>query len=89
MLAPVILISASLVSRGWQITPVELDYRGLAWLQVAQRGALSRKQALQSGITANAIEHRLRRGGPWQRLPPGVYLPKGTGQPAACAGTAT
>jgi hypothetical protein len=59
---------------------VELDGRGLAWLQVGQRGVLSRTQALQCGITPNGLQHRIRRGGPWQRLLPGVYL-TATGQP--------
>lgn len=59
---------------------VELDDRGLAWLQVGQRGVLSRTQALQCGITPNALQHRIRQGGPWQRLLPGVYL-TATGQP--------
>lgn len=42
-------------------------------LAEAQDGLISRAQALQSGITRAAIEHALRRGGPWQRVVPGVY----------------
>jgi len=51
-----------------------VDDGTLAWLLHSQRGVLSRAQALSCGITANAIEHRIRQGGPWQRLLPGVYL---------------
>jgi hypothetical protein len=46
-------------------------------LQVAlrrQECVLSRAQALASGITRAALRHRIRAGGPWQRLLPGVYL---------------
>ncbi|MBO0831977.1 MAG: type IV toxin-antitoxin system AbiEi family antitoxin domain-containing protein [Actinobacteria bacterium] len=39
-----------------------------------QRGVISRSQAFEFGISATALKHRLRRGGPWQRLLPGVYL---------------
>ena len=46
-------------------------------LQVAlrrQEHVLSRAQALASGFTLDALRHRIRAGGPWQRLLPGVYL---------------
>jgi hypothetical protein len=59
---------------------MELDDRALLLLQISQCGLLSRAQALQCGITPNGVQHRLRRGGPWQRLLPGVYL-TATGQP--------
>lgn len=39
-----------------------------------QRQVLSRGQAFASGVTASGVQHRTRRGGPWQRLLPGVYL---------------
>jgi hypothetical protein len=35
---------------------------------------VSRRQALACGLSHNALSHRLRRGGPWQPLLPGVYL---------------
>lgn len=35
---------------------------------------LSRAQVFAIGITASGLRHRLRPGGPWQRLLPGVYL---------------
>ncbi len=57
-----------------------MDDRATAWLFATQRGVLSRAQAFGLGITAHGVQHRLRRGGPWQRLLPGVYLTV-TGQP--------
>lgn len=59
---------------------MEPDDRALLLLRISQSGVLSRTQALHCGITPNGIQHRLRRGGPWQRLLPGVYL-TATGQP--------
>lgn len=47
-----------------------------------QEGVLSRAQALASGITLDALRHRTRAGGPWQRLLPGIYLTV-TGTPTA------
>ena len=46
-----------------------------------QHGVLTRAQALEIVGGESALRHRLRPGGPWQRLLPGVYLPS-TGQPA-------
>jgi hypothetical protein len=45
-----------------------------------QHGVVSRSQALAMGITPSALSHKLRQGGPWQVLVPGVYLTV-TGQP--------
>jgi hypothetical protein len=52
----------------------------LDWFTAYQRGVLTRHQALSGGITADALRHRIRPGGPWQRLLPGVYLTV-TGEP--------
>ncbi|WP_157574810.1 type IV toxin-antitoxin system AbiEi family antitoxin domain-containing protein [Jiangella muralis] len=38
-----------------------------------QDGLITRGQALAAGLTPSAIEHALRRGGPWQRVVRGVY----------------
>ncbi len=58
------------------------DDRYIEWLLASQRGVLSRPQALAGGVTTrHGLEHRLRPGGPWQRLLPGVYLTV-TGQPS-------
>jgi very-short-patch-repair endonuclease len=56
------------------------DDREKAWLFHYQRGVLSREQALACGLTPDALRHRARPGGPWQRLLPGIYL-TATGQP--------
>lgn len=46
----------------------------------AQENVISRRQALACGVTRDALTHRFRAGGPWQRLCPGVYLAQ-TGPP--------
>jgi hypothetical protein len=38
-----------------------------------QDDIISRSQALDCGLSPRAIEHRLRRGGPWRRVLPGIY----------------
>jgi hypothetical protein len=45
---------------------------GLGRLLRLQHGVFSRKQALRTGLTADAIAARVRRG-TWRRLYPGVY----------------
>ncbi len=55
------------------------DDRALLWLLAHQRGVVSRVQALESGVSEDGLRHRIRTGGPWQRLLPGVYL-AATGQ---------
>lgn len=39
-----------------------------------QHGVIGRPQTLTCGLTAQALQHRLRDDGPWQRILPGVYL---------------
>lgn len=39
-----------------------------------QLGVVTRAQLLTSGLSQDALRHRLRAGGPWQMLLPGVYL---------------
>jgi hypothetical protein len=39
-----------------------------------QFAVASRGQLLALGMTDNAVQHRLRAGGPWQVLLPGIYL---------------
>jgi hypothetical protein len=58
------------------------DDRERAWLFHYQRGVLSREQVLECGLTADALRHRARPGGPWQRLLPGIYLTS-TGEPTS------
>jgi hypothetical protein len=50
------------------------------WLLASQRGVLCRAQVLSLGVTTQGLRYRIRPGGPWQRLLPGVYLTV-TGQP--------
>lgn len=45
-----------------------------------QDQVILRRQAFACGVTRDAVEHRIRPGGPWQRLIPGVYLAQ-TGAP--------
>src|SRR6266481_5075540 len=61
---------------------MDLDDRAAAWLLAHQRGVISRGQVLGGGVTEDALRHRIRSGGPWQRLLPGVYLTV-TGQPTS------
>jgi hypothetical protein len=49
-------------------------------LVARQQGVVGRDQALGAGLTPGALRHRIRPGGPWQRVVPGVYLTV-TGQP--------
>jgi hypothetical protein len=56
------------------------DDRYAAFLLAGQRSVVSRKQAALLGVTRHGLAHRLRPGGSWQRLLPGVYLTT-TGEP--------
>jgi hypothetical protein len=57
-----------------------IDNRAFAWHLAYQRGVITRSQTVACGLTADALLYRIRTGGPWQRLVPGVYL-TATGQP--------
>ncbi len=56
------------------------DSCALDWFIAYQRGVFTRKQALAGGVTVDALRYRIRPGGPWQRLLPGIYLTT-TGKP--------
>lgn len=58
----------------------ELDEDALKQRLGRQRLVISRDQATACGMTPGALRHRIRAGGPWQRLLPGVYL-AATGTP--------
>jgi hypothetical protein len=47
---------------------------GLGELLVKQSSVVSRWQLLTFGMSDRAMQYRVRRGGPWQKLLPGVYL---------------
>ena len=52
----------------------QFDRAALDAVLAQQYQVISRRQALASGMTDSALDHRLRAGGPWQRLLPGVFL---------------
>jgi len=58
-----------------------LDRDALDRLLIQQLDVIARSQALAVGITDNALRHRLRPGGPWRVLLPGVYM-AASGAPA-------
>jgi hypothetical protein len=58
-----------------------LDAERLGRVLEVQYRVISIRQAQACGLTRKALAHRLRDGGPWQRLLPGVYLAS-TGAPA-------
>jgi hypothetical protein len=39
-----------------------------------QHQVIGRNQVMACGVTPSALKHRIRPGGPWQKLLPGVYL---------------
>jgi hypothetical protein len=53
---------------------VRLDEGALLARLAAQHGVISRAQTAACGMTAGTLRHRIRPGGPWQTLLPGVYL---------------
>jgi len=57
-----------------------IDRNALARTLDQQLEVITRKQAVAVGLTKHALRHRLRVGGPWQGLLPGVYL-AATGSP--------
>jgi hypothetical protein len=56
------------------------DKEHAEWLLTSQREVLCRAQVLSLGVTAHGLAWRIRPGGSWQRLLPGVYLTV-TGEP--------
>ena len=57
-----------------------LDHDALERVLRKQQRVVSRTQTLDCGMTPEALRHRIRAGGPWSRLLPGVYL-AATGAP--------
>lgn len=54
--------------------PTKLTAVALKRVLSSQHAVISRRQALAAGLTRAMLERRTRRGGPWQRILPGVYL---------------
>ena len=50
------------------------DPAALAATLTRQYQVISRSQVLAHGMTTSALQQRLRSGGPWQRLLPGIFL---------------
>ncbi|HLI39270.1 MAG TPA: hypothetical protein VKV80_18320 [Streptosporangiaceae bacterium] len=59
-----------------------LDHDALADTLRRQHDVISREQALACGMTCSALWHRVRPGGRWHTILPGVYLSSG-GTPTA------
>jgi hypothetical protein len=57
-----------------------IDRDALARTLDRQLEVITRQQALAVGLTGHALQHRLRCGGPWRSLLPGVYI-AATGTP--------
>jgi very-short-patch-repair endonuclease len=57
-----------------------VDRDALARTLDRQLDVITRQQALAAGLTGHALQHRLRCGGPWRSLLPGVYI-AATGTP--------
>jgi very-short-patch-repair endonuclease len=52
----------------------DFEQEQLAELLRRQHSVIGRNQALGCGLTKKALAYRIRAGGPWQRLLPGVYV---------------
>jgi hypothetical protein len=52
----------------------KLDREALSAVLAKQHKVVSRSQAMTCGMTRDMLQRRSRPEGPWQRLPPGVYL---------------
>jgi hypothetical protein len=63
------------------VDAVVFGNRTLDVLVACQQGVVGRDQVISAGLTRGALRHRIRPGGPWQRVLPGVYLTS-TGQPS-------
>jgi hypothetical protein len=53
---------------------MQVDDECIAFLNQIQRGVISRAQLLKAGVTDCSLQYRIRAGGEWQRILPGVYL---------------
>ncbi len=66
---------------GGSLTAMQVDDEHVAFLGQIQRGVISRAQLLSAGMTKRSLQYRIRPGGEWQRILPGVYL-MATGDPS-------
>jgi hypothetical protein len=58
------------------------DHAALADLLAKQDGVIARQQIARCAMSDAVLRHRIRPGGPWQVLLPGIYL-SSTGTPTA------
>jgi hypothetical protein len=69
---------AGIVGPSWQPADVgrraDTDRAALETLLTEQHRVISRSQALAADMSEAALRHRIREGGPWRVLLPGVYL---------------
>ena len=56
------------------------DHDALARILERQLDVITRQQALAGNMTSHALQHRIRPGGPWRTVLPGVYI-AATGTP--------
>src|SRR5690349_14248596 len=61
------------VSAGWHGSAMT-NRRALDQLVKRQSCVITRKQALECGLSRDTVYRRLRTAGQWQRILPGVYL---------------
>jgi very-short-patch-repair endonuclease len=59
---------------------MKLDETALTAILRKQQQVIGRGQAMACGMTPGTLRHKIRAGGPWQRLLPGTYL-AATGAP--------
>jgi hypothetical protein len=52
----------------------EIDDKSLEQLLRGQHRVIAREQALACGMTDRMLRYRIRAGGPWRKLLPGVYV---------------
>src|SRR5215470_17634711 len=61
------------VGSGWHSALME-SLPALNKLIKRQNAVITRRQAIECGVHPNVLHRRVRAGGPWQRILPGVYL---------------
>ncbi len=57
------------------MTKTKTTNRALDQLLLSQGDLITRRQVLDSGMSEGELRHRLRPGGPWMVVLPGIYLP--------------
>jgi hypothetical protein len=55
----------------------QLDLDVISAITSAQCGLITARQLVDAGVSRSTVHHRIRTGGPWRRLLPGLYLVTG------------